>query len=200
LSEGEHDKALIRERLLLQRLRVSVELRAEGSSRASQQLLRLPTVAGARTIAFYAAVGSEADPTLAIEACQAAGKRVVFPRVRAAGRVLEFACATLDELVAGAHRTREPPSVAPSVSPEEIDCIVVPGVAFDAAGRRLGRGGGFYDATLAAFPARATRIGFAFESQIVPSLPSEGHDIPMDVVVTDARVLHANSAASTASN
>ena len=200
MSEGNHDKALIRERLLLQRLRVSIEQRAERSSRACERLLALPCIADAQTIAFYAAVGSEADPSPAVEACVASGKRVVFPRVVGSGRVLDFAAATLDELVPGAHRTREPPALSPAVLLREIDCIVVPGVGFDAEGRRLGRGGGFYDATLAALPSRATRIGFAFETQILPFVPSEGHDIPMDVVVTDARVLLAAQTASTASH
>jgi 5-formyltetrahydrofolate cyclo-ligase len=200
LSEGNHEKAHLREELLLQRLGFPVEQRAELSFRASDRLLRLPILVQASTIAFYAAVGSEADPSSAIEACQVAGKRVVFPRISGEGRVLDFASATLDELVPGAHRTREPPAVAPSVSLGEIDCIVVPGVAFDVHCRRLGRGGGFYDATLAAFATRASRVGFAFDAQIVPVVPSEGHDIPMDVVVTDARVLHAANAASTASH
>jgi 5-formyltetrahydrofolate cyclo-ligase len=202
LSEGNqnHEKAHLREELLLQRLRFSDELRAELSLRASDRLLRLPFIAQASTIAFYAAVGSEADPSSAIEACKAAGKRVVFPRCSGEGRVLHFAAATLDELVPGTHRTREPPAVAPPVSPGEIDCIVVPGVAFDLHCRRLGRGGGFYDATLAAFSTRASRIGFAFDAQVVSVVPSEGHDIPMDVVVTDARVLHAANAAGTTSH
>lgn len=200
MFERDHDKALIRERLLLQRLRVPVDLRAELSSRASERLLQLGIIQEASTIAFYAAVGSEADPTPAVEACLAAGKRVVFPRCCAAERVLEFAPATLDELVPGAHRTREPPALAPAVARSEIDCVVVPGVAFDTDLRRLGRGGGFYDATLAALSSRVTRIGFAFDSQIVPFIPSEGHDVPVDVLVTDARVLHAATAARTASH
>lgn len=196
----ELEKAAMRERLLLARLAVPLDERAALSARASERLLHLPPVAQATTIAFYAAVGSEADPTPAVEACVASGKRVVFPRVSASGRVLEFAVATHDELVPGAHRTREPPPLAPPVPLAEIDCIIVPGVAFDESCRRLGRGGGFYDATLAELSPRATRIGFALEPQIVPQVPSEGHDIPMHVVVTDARVLHAASAARTASH
>jgi 5-formyltetrahydrofolate cyclo-ligase len=190
----------MRERLLLTRLAVPLEQRAAMSARASERLLHLPPVAQAATIAFYAAVGSEADPTPAVDACAAAGKRVLFPRVSTSGRVLAFAVATLEELVPGAHRTREPPALAPRVPLEEIDCIIVPGVAFDASCRRLGRGGGFYDATLAELSPRSTRIGFALEPQIVSRVPSEGHDVPMHMVVTDARVLHAAVAASTASH
>ncbi len=69
-----------------------------------------------------------------------------------------------------------------------IDLIAVPGVAFDASGRRLGRGGGYYDATLAQLPAGAVRVGLAFEVQIVPSVPDEQHDATLDTVVTERMI------------
>ena len=75
----------------------------------------------------------------------------------------------------------------------EIDLVVVPGVAFDAAGRRLGRGRGHYDATLAGLPAGAARIGLAFELQLVPEIPEEPHDVRLDAVVTEARVLFSTA-------
>jgi 5-formyltetrahydrofolate cyclo-ligase len=72
---------------------------------------------------------------------------------------------------------------------DELDLVVVPGVAFDAEGRRLGRGGGYYDATLALLPRGAARLGVAFEIQVVPAVPEEPHDVRLDGVVTEARVL-----------
>jgi 5-formyltetrahydrofolate cyclo-ligase len=74
------------------------------------------------------------------------------------------------------------------VPPSEIDCVVVPGVAFSPEGWRLGRGGGYYDATLAALP-RALRVGVAFEVQLVPTVPREPHDVALDAVVTESRLL-----------
>jgi len=200
LLAANHEKTAMRERLLLRRLEVPAEQRASQSTLASGRLVALPCVQQAGTVAFYAAVGSEADPSPAVEACLSSGKRVVFPRITPGVLVLEFAAATPDELVSGPHRTRQPPPLTAVVHPGEIDCIVVPGIAFDPHGRRLGRGGGFYDATLAALPRRATRLGFALDIQIVPVVPSEGHDVPMDVVVTDARVLHVAQAADAASH
>jgi 5-formyltetrahydrofolate cyclo-ligase len=67
--------------------------------------------------------------------------------------------------------------------------VLVPGVAFDARGRRLGRGRGHYDATLAGLPASARRVGLAFELQIVSAVPQEPHDALLDTIVTEARVL-----------
>lgn len=70
---------------------------------------------------------------------------------------------------------------------EEIELIIVPGVAFDSQGRRLGRGKGFYDRLLKS--SKATKIGIGYEFQLVDQLPSEPHDIPMDIVITEHTTL-----------
>ncbi len=91
-------------------------------------------------------------------------------------------------LVRGPLGADEPPSGAPEADPADIECVVMPGVAFSLDGLRLGRGGGYYDATLKTMP-RAARVGLAYDVQIVETLPREPHDAPLDAVVTDARVL-----------
>ena len=75
---------------------------------------------------------------------------------------------------------------------EDIDLIVVPAVAYDRRGRRLGRGGGFYDRFLARGGLRARTCGLAFAQQIVQELPAESHDYPVEIVVTDREVLRIN--------
>lgn len=70
---------------------------------------------------------------------------------------------------------------------EEIELIIVPGVAFDSRGGRLGRGKGFYDRLLKS--SKATKIGIGYEFQLVDQLPSEPHDIPMDFVITEHTTL-----------
>jgi 5-formyltetrahydrofolate cyclo-ligase len=67
----------------------------------------------------------------------------------------------------------------------------VPGVAFDASGRRLGRGGGSYDRALAARGAATLAVGLAYDEQVVDEVPTDAHDVPVDVVVTPTRVLRA---------
>ncbi|MEL7472037.1 MAG: 5-formyltetrahydrofolate cyclo-ligase [Planctomycetota bacterium] len=74
------------------------------------------------------------------------------------------------------------------LEPDRLDAIIVPGVAFDTSGRRLGRGRGFYDRFLPRCK-RAEQIGVCFEAQIVPEIPTEDHDAPVDAVVTEARVI-----------
>jgi 5-formyltetrahydrofolate cyclo-ligase len=114
---------------------------------------------------------------------------VAWPRIRPGDRCLDLAEAAPGELVPGPVRALEPPPGALAVNPGEVDLVVVPAVAFDAQGHRLGRGGGYYDATLAVLPPRCFRAGLAFDLQIVPSLPLEPHDARVDAVVTESRVI-----------
>jgi 5-formyltetrahydrofolate cyclo-ligase len=102
--------------------------------------------------------------------------------------VLVFARAEPRELEPGPFGALEPPAGAREVPLDEIDCVVLPGVAFSEDGHRLGRGGGYYDATLARM-ARAARVGVAFDAQLVPTLPREPHDAALDAIVTEARLL-----------
>ena len=105
------------------------------------------------------------------------------------GAALEFACCAASELVPGPARALEPPASSPSLPLDAIDLIVVPGVAFDARGGRLGRGRGHYDATLARLRPGTARVGLCFDEQVVDRVPVEPHDVPLDVVVTGSRVL-----------
>lgn len=92
------------------------------------------------------------------------------------------------------HEVREPFEGIP-VALSEIEMILVPGLAFDASGHRLGRGGGFYDRFLAqpGFPPRMTRCGICYDSQIVGVIPTEDHDVTLDTVITDRRVIRIPS-------
>ena len=187
------DKQVLRERALAARLGLTPEKRRLASDAAVMRLTALPAFKGARTVALYAPLGAEVE-TASLAACAlAAGLRVAYPRLRPGERAMGFAACDPAELVPGPLRALEPPAGAPEVPATEIDLVIVPGVAFDAAGRRLGRGRGHYDATLAGLPARAARIGLAFEVQLVPEIPEEPHDVRLDAVVTEARVLFSTA-------
>ncbi len=84
---------------------------------------------------------------------------------------------------------REPVPTAPRVAPAELDAVLVPALAFDRRGHRLGRGGGFYDRFLGALPPRVTTIGIAFSVQLLNAIPTDPHDRPVDVIVTEDAVL-----------
>jgi 5-formyltetrahydrofolate cyclo-ligase len=180
--------------MLAWRTRVPPGERAAASQAIAERLESLPAWRVARTVALYAAMGSEVETMDLARRARLAGRRVVWPRVATSGPAMEFAECAAADLVAGATRALEPPASAQAVSGREVDLVVVPGVAFDARGGRLGRGRGHYDATLARLPRTIFRVGLAFESQIVPAVPSEPHDERLDAVVTEARVLSAGDA------
>jgi len=162
---------------------------ARDSAAAQERLLAWPGWAPACCVACYLSVPGEVGTERILAACAAAGKRVVVPARRGGPATYGWCRFSPDTpLRAGPRGIREPasPDWAP---PDEPDLIVVPGVAFDSRGRRLGHGLGCYDRLLAAAP-RALRAGLAFDWQMVAAVPVEAHDAPMDVVVTE-RMIYA---------
>ncbi|MGM0576812.1 MAG: 5-formyltetrahydrofolate cyclo-ligase [Myxococcota bacterium] len=143
---------------------------------------------GARVVAVYAAMGGEADPSAFDRRWVAEGGVVAFPRVVGPGAMDFRRVDDPDTLVAGYRGIREPPEDAPRVPWEDIDVLVVPGVAFDLQGHRLGQGGGFYDRMLATAPAPYA-VGLAYELQVVDHVPRGEHDMQVDAVVTERRTL-----------
>ena len=133
-------------------------------------------------LGLYADKGSEVGTAPIDRRARAAGWRVAYPRVTAA-RPLAFHEATLDELVPARMGLREPPAGMPV----DIDACVVPGLAFDRAGARIGWGRGHYDATFVVWPD-ALRIGVAFERQLIERVATEAHDVALHVVVTECAV------------
>ncbi len=182
-------KSAVRAAALGARRTLSPSDRAALSEQIALRLLGLDAFDRARTIALYAPMGAEVDTGPIARAAVDRGQRTAYPRLVAGSRVLEFAASTPSNLVAGALGTREPPRTAPSLDPASLDLVLVPGVAFDDRCHRVGRGGGYYDATLATLPARTLRIGLAFEAQLVGEVPDEPHDAALDAVVTEARVV-----------
>lgn len=139
----------------------------------------LPRFAAAQTLALYAALPDEI-PTRGMIDRWSRSKRVVLPVVDG-GRMSfrEYS----GRLATGAFGIAEPDGR--EVEPAEIDLMIVPGAAFDRAGRRLGRGGGFYDRYLSSPRAAAIyKIGVCLPCRLVGEVPAEAHDTPMDIVIT----------------
>jgi 5-formyltetrahydrofolate cyclo-ligase len=177
-------KRALRSELIAHRARLGGDERAARSREIAARILEVPAFREATLVALYAALGTEVDPGEI-----ARRVRVAFPRVVPGGdRRLAFALCAPEALVRGPLGAAEPPAGALAVDPRELACVVMPGVAFSEDGVRLGRGGGYYDATLRELRG-VTRIGLAFDAQLVPTLPREPHDATMDAVVTESRVL-----------
>jgi 5-formyltetrahydrofolate cyclo-ligase len=182
-------KRALRPELIARRARLGPEERAERSRAITDRIEELAAFRAAHVVALYAPMGAEVDTAELARRARGRGVLLAYPRVVPHGdRRLAFAICPPERLVAGPVGALEPPAGAPLVAPPELGCVVMPGVAFSEDGLRLGRGGGYYDATLAALPGVA-RIGLAFDLQIVPALPAEAHDARLDALVTEARVL-----------
>ena len=138
-------------------------------------------IAKGAIVGGYHALPDEADPALLIERLVALGCHAAFPRVVGKGLPLEFHRIPDGEVLApGAYGIHEPLDTWPRVIP---DVLLVPLLAFDARGYRLGYGGGFYDRTMALLHVPA--IGIAYAGQALPSLPHEAHDMALTAIVTE---------------
>lgn len=135
-------------------------------------------------VALYAAKDSEVATDAIDAAARERGLVVVYPRVTEGERVLSFAAVERRALVPAKYGLLEPRAGEPVVALGEIAMFIVPGVAFDREGHRIGWGRGHYDATLAAAP-NARRIGLAFECQLVANVQREAHDAPMHAIITE---------------
>jgi 5-formyltetrahydrofolate cyclo-ligase len=161
----------------------------EAAERASEHLLALPAVMAARRVALFASVGSELDCAPVARSLRARGVELAYPRVlRGAQRLKFHVVADESELRRGAFGIPEPPAGAAAAPVASIDAFVVPGLAFDRGGARVGWGRGYYDRTLAAAPDQL-RIGYCFDCQLVPEVPRDRGDLLMHVIVTESGAL-----------
>ncbi|OGX37266.1 MAG: 5-formyltetrahydrofolate cyclo-ligase, partial [Omnitrophica WOR_2 bacterium RIFCSPHIGHO2_02_FULL_68_15] len=153
--------------------------------RLAARLRRRPEYQAARRIAFYLAADGEVETREMIRQALADGKRVAAPIPMTTTRTIRFAELTgvRRGLVRGPYGIAQPARRARRVAPSALDLIVVPGLAFDAQGHRLGRGAGYYDRFLATLPTAIPRIGLAFRCQRVRRLPRARHDQPVTTVL-----------------
>ncbi len=150
---------------------------------AGRLLAHLPGTGG--ILGCYAAVGDECSPEPAAQAARLAGWRLAFPRVAGAAP-LSFHLAGPDGLRPGHRGIPEPDPGLPEARP---DVVLVPLLAVDPSGHRLGQGGGHYDRTLATLRAAGPvlAIGIAWDMQIRPQVPVAPHDQPLDAIATPSR-------------
>ncbi len=183
-------KRAARERALAARDALAPAERARLSTLVCARAAALPELRGARSILLFASFRSEVDTRPLLDALLARGSAVALPRV-VGPRLLEARHVTDPDadLEPGAWGIPEPREGLPAVPPRRIDAVVVPGAAFSLAGARCGYGGGFYDAYLPRLAPGTPRIALAFEAQVVDELPCEPHDLRVDAIVTEARVI-----------
>ena len=181
-------KRPIRTQLLAQRRHCSAEDCLHLSLLIQTRFLDSAAYRQAGCIGLYSPMLNEVQTELLARRCLADGKLLSYPRIRGAG--LEFVVVSgLGELAPGSYGIPEPTGEHLVPYPE-LELLVVPGVAFDLSGHRLGYGKGYYDRVLALCRPVLERVGFAYEFQVVAQLPADPHDCRLTRLVTEQRILH----------
>lgn len=164
--------------------RVTTEERATTSTALCERLHALDCWQQARAVLFFAPLSDEPDISPSIQRALSEGKLTALLRFKPREHLFEpvkIEDAARD-LLPGHFGVREPVAHCPVVPMNRLDLLLVPGLAFDLRGRRLGRGKGFYDRLLAT--AHGTKCGICFDWQIVEAVPVEAHDAALNCIVT----------------
>jgi len=190
------EKSRLRRAMRVCRARVTLPEATEAAAACAERLLESPELRAARRVALYAALPDELPTRPLFEALRSGGVRVLLPRLRADGGFSFAPAERWGDLVPGRYGVLEPAPDAAAVPPTRGDVVVLPGVAFDRRGRRLGRGGGHYDR---AFPPGQQEapllVGHAYAFQLVDAVPVAPHDRAVDAVATERGIVRAGAGA-----
>ncbi len=189
------NKAILRDEMRAIRKAIAPETRNEHEAALENRLFSLPALKRVKCIAAYNPVASEARYAAGIDSLFELEQNpiIAFPIVCSKTSMEFFRFEVDDDRSILAHPTKLFDSIDASrhIRPEQIDLMLIPGIAFDEHGRRLGQGGGFYDRYLPYVREDCMLIGIAFDEQIVESIPCDNTDILVNYVVTPTRLISA---------
>jgi len=181
-----NSKEKFRKEILDKLDRQSVGEALQKSRVIKEKLFSLPEFKKAKTVMLYASKTKEVNTYEMIDGALEMGKKVALPRCAGLeGIVPKEIIDRHTDLEKGTYGVYEPKKQQADVQPENIDLIIVPGLAFDRQNARLGRGKGYYDRFLKDLPRDKITIGLAFDFQITESLPTDSHDIPVSKIITN---------------
>lgn len=187
ITVAQEKKQEIRERILSLLKTQTKKDKSKKSKSILKKLLAMREFKKAKTILFYASFDTEVETFEMMKQAQRLGKRIALPTVhKDQKKIVPALIENLeDDLQTGAYGIQEPKKECSRfVETEQIDLIIVPGIAFDRTNNRLGRGQGYYDRFLSAVPASIPSFGLAFDFQIVDRLPHpEKHDVKVSRVI-----------------
>lgn len=172
--------------------RKAQENKEELSRAICERFVALPEYAAAQTVMFYVDVRTEVRTREYLPQVLGRGKRIVVPYC-VGGELELFLLESMDELAVGMYKILEPKAELRSlpekrVGVEELDLIMVPGVAFDRTGARMGHGFGYYDKLLEHARPDAPLVALGFECQLFPEISTAPHDIFMDKLITERAI------------
>lgn len=182
-GEAPSTKAEIRRSILERLKKQSPTARIRKSRAIEKKLFQKKVFQKAKTVMFYASLPEEVQTRAIIVKALAEGKRVLLPRLEGIRLQPKEIHDMTRDLVSGRFGILEPKRNFPSIPLREIDCVIVPGVAFDRKGNRLGRGGGYYDRFLKRLPRKTPSLGLAFRLQTVSALPTSSRDVPVTALI-----------------
>jgi len=187
------DKETLRQQLRKVLFEIGPEQLESRSRKICENLIATPQFQKASVVMMYLPMKYEADTSEAVLAAWQQGKTVAVPKISWQQRhMLPVQINTLDtDFETEPSGLRNPVTGLP-VPLEQIDLVVTPGLAFDRRGNRLGRGCSYYDTFFSTGELRAAKCGFAFDEQVVDSVPVTERDVPMDFLVTDKEVIYIN--------
>lgn len=169
---------------------VGAEAFTRAGDRVAELVWTVPEIAGARRLLLYASTAGEVPTDRIADEAIARGIEIVYPRClpEARGMALHRVGARDELLAGGSYGLREPDPGCESVDAGRIDAALLPGLGWDRAGNRLGRGAGYYDRLLARADWRGFRCGLFLAAQEVERIPTDPWDAPLDAVVTEGGV------------
>ena len=180
------DKKEVRSFVLAKRAELHEEARKKKSLDIQNIVLAMPELIQAQTIMLFMDFRNEVETDRLVHYVLNAKKRLVLPRCASEGELILYHVQDLEENIEiGKWGIREPKEDCPRITPQEIDFVLVPGVAFDKDGNRLGYGGGYYDRFMKKLRGHVPRIGVAFQCQIVDHIPTEPFDLKITTMVTE---------------
>lgn len=186
------EKKELRKQIITERNQLTDEEIATKSATIAEKLCQLPAFNQAETIMYFVSFGSEVDTRPMVEETIRRGKTALAPKAVPQSREL-IPSKILDwesDLVPGYYNIPEPRAGAlRPYAPEQIDLLIVPGVAFDLKGNRLGYGGGYYDRFFSLLKPGTPLVALVFDLQIVPEVPVDEWDRPVDCVITEKRLI-----------
>lgn len=179
------NKKALRASIKQKRIALSIEYRQQASRKMQAELTRLPCYQAAEYIMLYMAMQDEVQLDELIAMVLKDGKKAVIPLVTGAGLMEAVELSDMADLVPDKYGIKTVSEEKRRlIAPDKIDLIIVPGVAFDKAGHRLGMGGGFYDRFMLR-ASRAVRAALAYDCQLLAAVPAEVHDLTVDYIITE---------------
>lgn len=184
-------KGELRKRMKAVRKAMPHETRLAKSRLICENLTKMDAWKNARIVAMYLAMHEEVHLTFAMDVATAEKKIIALPRVDDATNTLTLHVWNKgDAMESSAFGVTEPLPSAPRVAGDEVDLVIVPALAIDERGHRIGYGAGYYDGLLPSL-MRAVRVGVAFDFQLIAEAPNQANDVPLKYIVSEARVLAA---------